>query len=131
MRRPAEGDHRRASREKVLVRRKCVCVARNRPPRLPCPECNSLYAHGAVIARSSGTATEPVELRFALACVQLELLLGVDDVHDGVDQCQVRERLREVTELAAGGSVELLGVQSEWTRMGKQLLAESTRARQL
>src|ERR1017187_7338047 len=82
-------------------------------------------------ARRSGTATEPVELAFAFKCMQLELLLGVDDVHDGVDQRKVRECLREVTEVAASGRVELLSVQSEWTRMRKQLLAESAGACQL
>ena len=63
------------------------------------------------------TAAESLELPFALQCVQLELLLSVDDVHDGVDQREVRERLRIVTEVAARGGFELLCLEGQWPRM--------------
>src|SRR3954467_706780 len=40
-----------------------------------------------------------------------ELLVGADDVHDGVDERQVGERLREVAQVAARVRVDLLGEQ--------------------
>ena len=40
-----------------------------------------------------------------------ELLVGANHVHDGVDQCQMRERLREVAQVAAAARVDLLRVQ--------------------
>ena len=40
-----------------------------------------------------------------------ELVVGADHVHDGVDQREVRERLREVAEVPAGARVDLLGVE--------------------
>jgi hypothetical protein len=51
-------------------------------------------------------------------------LLGVDHVHDCVDQSQVRERLREVAEVAAALRVDLLGVEAERARVREQLVAE-------
>src|SRR5215217_2027564 len=53
-----------------------------------------------------------------------ERLLGVDHVHHGVDQRQVRERLREVAQVAARARVDLLGVQAEVARVGEPLLAQ-------
>src|SRR4051794_33756954 len=50
--------------------------------------------------------------------------LGVDHVHQGVDQRQVRERVWEVTEVAAGVRVEVLRVQAERARVGQQPLAQ-------
>ena len=47
-----------------------------------------------------GVGAQPVELRLARQCCQLDLLLGANDVHDGVDQRQVRKRLREVAEVS-------------------------------
>jgi hypothetical protein len=41
----------------------------------------------------------------------LLVLLGADHVHDGVDQREVREGLREVAEVAAAARVDLLRVQ--------------------
>ena len=38
-------------------------------------------------------------------------LLLADDVHNGVDQGQVREGLREVTQVATGPGVDLLAVE--------------------
>jgi small subunit ribosomal protein S20 len=40
-----------------------------------------------------------------------ELLVGADHVHDGVDQRQVRERLREVAQVPAAARVDLLRVE--------------------
>ena len=39
-----------------------------------------------------------------------ELAIGADLMHEGVDQRQVGERLREVAEVAAGVGIDLLGV---------------------
>src|SRR5688500_10455329 len=66
------------------------------------------------------------ELRVALevGVARLDLLLGADHVHDGVDQREVREGLGEVAEVAAGARVDLLRVQAERARVGEQLLAQ-------
>ena len=61
----------------------------------------------------------------------VEALLRVDHVQDGVDQRQVRERLREVAEVPAAARVDLLGVEAERARVREQLLAEVVRAREL
>jgi len=47
-----------------------------------------------------------------------------DQVHEGVDQREVRERLREVPEVTAGVRFDLLGIQQERAREGQQLLAQ-------
>src|SRR3989442_10397917 len=57
--------------------------------------------------------------------------LGADHVHDGVDQSQVRERLREVAEVAAAPGVDLFGVELQRARIREQLLAQLPRARDL
>ena len=62
---------------------------------------------------------------------EFPLLLGPDDVHDGVDQRQVRERLGEVAQLTPGAGIDLLGVQRQWAGVRKQLLAQGTGAGQL
>src|SRR4029434_3848908 len=54
-------------------------------------------------------------------------LLGPDDVHDRVDQGQVGEGLGEVPHVPAGPGTDLLGIQLEGARMGKQLLAQLPR----
>ena len=50
--------------------------------------------------------------------------LGADHVDHGVDQRQVCERLREVTQMATGVRVDLLRVQLERAREPEQTLAE-------
>ena len=52
------------------------------------------------------------------------LLLVADDVHHRVDERQVREGLREVAEVPAGGRIELLGVELERRAERQQALAE-------
>ena len=52
------------------------------------------------------------------------LLLRRDHVRDGVDQRQVRERLRVVAEVAPAGGLELLGVEPERRGVGEQPLAQ-------
>lgn len=47
-------------------------------------------------------------------------LLGPDDVHHGVDQRQVGERLGGVTQVAAGRGVNLLGVKLKRAGEGQQ-----------
>src|SRR5438094_6418913 len=61
----------------------------------------------------------------------VQALLGVDDVEDGVDQREVGERLREVAEVPPAARVELLGVEAERARVREQLLAEVVRTREL
>src|SRR3954465_14197465 len=56
-----------------------------------------------------------------------ELLVGADDVHDGVDEREGGERLREVAEVAARVRVDLLGEQPERRRVGQQPLAHRAR----
>src|SRR6266576_3163558 len=51
-------------------------------------------------------------------------LLGPDDVDEGVDERQVRERLREVAEVPATSGIELFGVEVEGTGQRQQLLAQ-------
>src|SRR3954464_12092504 len=53
-----------------------------------------------------------------------ELLVGADDVHDRVDERQVRERLREVAEVPARPRVDLLRVEVQRRRVAEQLLAQ-------
>ena len=53
------------------------------------------------------------ERRLGSALSQPRLLLVADDVHDRVDESEVGEGLGEVAEVAAGGRVELLGVEVE------------------
>src|ERR1700693_3711964 len=50
--------------------------------------------------------------------------LGVDHVHDGVDQRQVREGLREVAQVPAAARVDLLGIELQRARVRQQLLAQ-------
>jgi hypothetical protein len=54
-------------------------------------------------------------------------LLGLDQVHHGVDQREVRERLREVAKMPARGRVDLLAVQAERARKRQELLAQGVR----
>src|SRR3954453_17924527 len=51
-----------------------------------------------------------------------ELLVGADDVHDGVDEREVGERLREVAEVAARVRFDLLAKQAERRGVGQQPL---------
>src|SRR5215207_3176119 len=55
-------------------------------------------------------------------------LIRADDVHHGVDERQVRERLREVAKVTPAVRLDLLGVQQERARVGKQFLAQSAGA---
>src|SRR5438876_242681 len=54
--------------------------------------------------------------------LQLRELLGDDDPGRGLDQCEVRERLREVPEMPPGRRVELLRVEAEGRRDAEQPL---------
>jgi hypothetical protein len=56
------------------------------------------------------------------------LVFGSNHVHHSVDQRQMGEGLREVAEVAAVLSVDLLGVELEWTGEGEQPFAELTGA---
>ncbi len=58
-------------------------------------------------------------------------LLGVDDVHDRVDQRQVGEGLREVAQVAPGLRIDLLAVQVERAGEGEQPLAQAARPLEL
>src|SRR5204863_7313148 len=53
-------------------------------------------------------------------------LLLADHVHDGVDERQVRERLREVAQLPARARVDLLAVEQQRAGVGQDLLADVT-----
>ncbi len=61
-------------------------------------------------------------------CGRRGLLVGADHVHDGVDQRQVRERLREVAQVPARLRVDLLGVEPERAGVAEQALAQRPRA---
>jgi len=69
--------------------------------------------------------TEPPSVRRFLR------LFGLNHVHHGIDQRQVSERLREVTELTTGVRVEFLRVELERAGERKQLLAQPARPRVL
>src|SRR4051794_7715115 len=56
-----------------------------------------------------------------------QLLVGADDVHDRVDERQVREGLREVAEVPARPGVDLLRVEVQRRRVAEQLLAQVAR----
>src|SRR5689334_1831330 len=53
-----------------------------------------------------------------------EVVIGADDVHDGVDEGQVREGLREVAQVASGARIDLLGVEVQARREPEHLLAQ-------
>ncbi len=57
--------------------------------------------------------------------------LGDDDPGGGLDQREVRERLREVAQVPAGVGVELLGVEPERRRDAQQALHQVARVLQL
>ena len=59
------------------------------------------------------------------------LLVGPDHVHDGIDQRQVRKRLGEVAQVAAGDRVDLLGVEPERAGVAEQPLAQPPRTVEL
>jgi hypothetical protein len=52
-------------------------------------------------------------------------------VHDGVDERQMGEGLREVSQVAAGPGVDLLGIQQQRAGVRQQLLAQPPRAADL
>ena len=52
------------------------------------------------------------------------VFLGTDHVHDGVDEREMCERLREVAEVAAGARVDLLGIEMQRTGERQQALAQ-------
>src|SRR5436189_6160999 len=57
-----------------------------------------------------------------------QVMIGADDVHDGVDEGQVGEGLGEVTQVASGACVDLLGVEVKARREPEHLLAERASA---
>ena len=63
--------------------------------------------------------------------VRRELGVGADDVHDGVDEREVRERLREVPEVAPGSRVDLLRVEQQRAREAQHPLAQLAGQRRL
>src|SRR4051794_24093974 len=56
-----------------------------------------------------------------------QLLVGADDVHHRVDERQVRERLREVAEVAARPGIDLLRVEVQSRGVAEELLAQVAR----
>src|SRR3954471_3553215 len=86
-------------------------------------------ASATVVSRTSDPGDQPgvVALGRQRRLLGGELLVGADDVHDGVDQRQVGERLREVAEVPPGAGVDLLGVEVQRRRVAEQLLAQVTR----
>src|SRR5690242_21893297 len=81
--------------------------------------------------RARSARANALELAVERELARLQALVGADDVHDGVDQRQVREGLREVAEVAPGLGVDLLGVEHQRARVAEQLLAQPARAPQL
>src|SRR5216117_1586004 len=69
-------------------------------------------------------APRPLRVRVELERARLSGLLRVDHVHDGVDEREVRERLRKVAEVASAARVDLFRVELQWTRMRQELLAQ-------
>src|SRR5215211_9184813 len=58
---------------------------------------------------------------------QARAALGLYHVEQRVDHRQVRERVREVSQVAAGVGVQVLGVQPERAGVGQQALAQLAR----
>src|SRR5437763_1009763 len=91
-------------------------------------------SESATVVRRTGGPSEPRHQAgvVALGAERLllggELLVGPDDVHDRVDERQVREGLREVAEMAARPGVDLLGVQVQRRGVAQQLLAQVPRS---
>src|SRR5690606_14590437 len=52
------------------------------------------------------------------------VVLGADHVGDRVDQGQVGEGLREVTQMPSIARIDLLGVELEWAREAEQTFAQ-------
>lgn len=95
---------------------------------------NTVKTHLAAIYRKLGAARRRDAVRRAR---ELELLLPSRDldprvfanqVHESVDERQVRERLREVPQLPPGSRVDLRGVQQQRAGERQQLLAQRPRA---
>ncbi len=53
-----------------------------------------------------------------------QALIRPDDVHHGVDEREVSERLREVAQVASAVRLDLLGVEQQRAGVGEQLLAK-------
>src|SRR4029453_6252910 len=53
-----------------------------------------------------------------------QALIRPDDVHHGVDEREVGERLREVAQVASAVRLALLGVEQQRAGVGEQLLAQ-------
>src|SRR5947209_1127053 len=64
-------------------------------------------------AAASHSGAQARQLAGARELTHVELEVGADDVHHGVDQREVGESLREVAEVAAGLGLDLLGVELE------------------
>src|SRR4051794_14075692 len=82
----------------------------------------------AIASARRPRAGDPGVERHALA---VRRLVGVDDVHQRVDEREVREGLREVAEVAARPPVDLLRVEAERAGVAEQLLAQLARANRL
>jgi hypothetical protein len=60
-----------------------------------------------------------------------ETLILLDQMHHGVDQRQMRERLREVPEMQTAVRIDLLGIQKQRAGIGKELCAQRAGAAEL
>ena len=87
--------------------------------------------HGGASRRALERAHRVAPARVERLRARRQLLVGADDVHDRVDERQVRERLREVAQVAAGARVDLLGEQAERAGVAEQLLAQLARPARL
>src|ERR1700728_1650518 len=77
------------------------------------------------VSTFSDTANERLHAQRQCAADAGSHSLGaLDDGRDGVDQREVRERLREVAEVASAARIELLSVEVERRGVRQQLLAE-------
>src|SRR6187200_2351084 len=81
-----------------------------------------------VITGSSLTERHLLPARLQQRLGRGEIMVGADDVHDGVDEGEVREGLREVAQVASGPGVDLLGVEVEARCEPEHLLAQGTGA---
>src|SRR6185295_5049502 len=87
-------------------------------------------SRAGIVLRILVPATSAVLTRSSLRSAPLEEL-GDHDPGGRLHQCEMGERLREVAEVPAGLSVELLGVEAERGRNPKQLLHEVAGALEL
>jgi LuxR family maltose regulon positive regulatory protein len=94
---------------------------------------STVKTHLAAIYRklSAGGRREAVrrarELELLLASRGADLRVFADQVHDGVDERQVRECLRKVPQVPPGPCIDLLGIQQQRAGIRQQLLAQPPR----